>query len=114
MSALPSILRAGQARAASTESALLAKAAKNAQGALQWAIAEALYTQAADALPKDVHTGRDTAQAQAYRQSARICCSMKGTNAPLRLLKDAPEYGAALKQLQREAEAEANSIWSRA
>lgn len=112
MSATPSLLIAGQARAASTEAALLAKAAKNAEGALQWGMAASLYTQAAEALPKDVHTGRDTAQAQAHRRSAQICSAMKGTSAPLRLLKDAPDYGATLKQLQREAEAEQNRFWS--
>lgn len=112
MSALPAIIGASKARTASTDAALLAKAAMNAQGALQWAMAEALYTQAADALPKDVHTGRDTAQAHAHRQSARICGSMKGTSAPQRLLKDAPDYGATLKRLQREAEEEQNRFWS--
>jgi hypothetical protein len=112
MSALPSLLSAGQARAASTDAALLAKAAKNAQGALQWAMAASLYTQAADALPKDVHTGRDTTQAQAHRRSAQICSAMKETRAPQRLLKDAPDYGAAQRQLLREAEAEANRFWS--
>lgn len=112
MSSLPSFVSAGQARAASTDAALLAKAAKNAEGALQWGMSANLYKQAADAIPKDVHTGRDTAQAQAHRRSAQICSSMKGTRAPQRLLKDAPDYGAAQRQLMREAEAEAHRFWS--
>jgi hypothetical protein len=112
MSALPSLVSAGKARTASTDAALLAKAAKNAEGALLWEMAASLYTQAADALPKDVHTGRDTAQAQAHRRSAQICSAMKGTRAPQRLLKDAPDYGAMQRQLLREAEAEANRMGS--
>ncbi len=84
----------------------------NAQGALQWAMAASLYTQAADALPKDVHTGRDTAQAQAHRRSARNCQALVGTNAPNRLIKDNPDYEATLKQLRRDAEAEQDRFWS--
>ena len=62
MSAITSIIEATKARTASQDAAMLAQAAKNAQGALQWAMAATLYDQAAEALPIDQHTGGETLQ----------------------------------------------------
>lgn len=107
MSALPAILSASKARTASSDAELLAKAAKNAQGALQWGMAANLYEQAADALPVDLHTGKETMQAQAHRRSARNCRALVGTNAPNRLIKDAPDYG----HMTRQAIAEHDEEW---
>lgn len=107
MSALPAIIGASKARTASTDAALLAKAAMNAQGALQWAMAANLYDQAAAALPADPHTGKETMQAQAHRRSARNCRALVGTNAPNRLIKDAPDYG----HMTRQAIAEHDEEW---
>lgn len=107
MSALPAIIGASKARTASTDAALLAKAAANAQGALQWAMAANLYDQAAAALPADPHTGKETMQAQAHRRSARNCRALVGTNAPNRLIKDAPDYG----HMNRQAIAEHDEEW---
>ncbi len=95
MSALPAIIGASKARTASTDAALLAKAAANAQGALQWA------------LPADPHTGKETMQAQSHRRSARNCRALVGTNAPNRLIKDAPDYG----HMTRQAIAEHDEEW---
>ncbi|MBL7089129.1 hypothetical protein [Acidovorax sp.] len=98
MSALPAIIGANKARTASTDAALLVKAAMNAQGALQWAMAANLYDQAAAALPADPHTGKETMQAQAHRRSARNCQALVGTTAPPRAIKDAPDYGHMTRQ----------------
>jgi len=111
MSTLPAFIEASKARAASTDAAMLAQAAKNAQGALQWALAASLYDQAADALPRDSHTGDETLQAKAHRRSARNCRALVNTKAPNRLIKDNPDYQATLKQLRREAEAEQDTYW---
>lgn len=112
MTTFSAFLNAGAARTASQESALLAKAAKNAQGALQWSMAATLWSQAAEALPRDPHTGRETLQAQAYRRSASHCQALVNTNAPMRLVKDAPDYEAEYRKRLREVEAYQDTFWS--
>jgi hypothetical protein len=99
MSAITSIIEATKARTASQDAAQLAQAARRAMGALQWDMAAALYTQAADALPLNPHTSSETITAQAHRRSARHCTAMAGTQVPPQLIKDAPDY----RRLQREA-----------
>jgi hypothetical protein len=111
MTSLRTFIEAGQAKAASQESAMLVRAAKNAQGALQWQMAATLWNQAADALPRDPHTGRETLQAQAYRRSASHCQALVNTNAPMRLIKDAPDYEAERKKRLREVEAYQDTFW---
>lgn len=103
---LEAFLGASNAKAASTQSAMLAKAGKRAQLAMQWGLAASFYAQAADALPLDPHTGRETIQARTHRRSAASCQALVGTFARNRLLRDCPEYGAleraAIEQHARE------------
>lgn len=91
---IDAFITSAQAKAASMESAMLAEAGKRAQLAMQWGLAVSLYNQAADALPLDPHTGRETIQASAHRRSAAHCQALVGTFARNRLLRDCPEYGA--------------------
>lgn len=99
MIGLAAITSAAEARTASQDAAQLAQAARRAMGALQWDMAAVLFTQAADALPRNPHTGGDTITAQTHRRSAQHCTAMAGTQAPQHLIKDAPDYG----RMQREA-----------
>lgn len=99
MIGLAAITSAAEARTASQDAAQLAQAARRAMGALQWDMAAVLYTQAADALPPNPHTGADTIVAHSYRMFAKQCAAMAGTQAPHQLIKDAPDYG----RLQRDA-----------
>ncbi|MEQ6473991.1 hypothetical protein [Comamonas sp. wu1-DMT] len=87
-------ISASQAKAASSDSAMLAQAGQRAQLAMQWGLAANLYDQAAEVLYLDPHTGAETIQARAHRRSAQICRSLLGTFARNRLLADCPEYGA--------------------
>lgn len=98
---------AGQAKAGSLESAMLAQAGKRAQLAMQWGLAASLYDQAAAALPVDPHTGRETVQASAHRRCAAQCQALIGTSARNRLLRDCPEYGA----IERAAVQEHSREW---
>jgi len=107
MTTLPAFIDASKSRAASADAAMLTQAARQAQGALQWGLAANLYDQAADALSVDPHTGKETMQAQAHRRSARNCRALVGTNAPNRLIKDAPDYG----HMTRQAIAERDKEW---
>lgn len=91
---IDTFITAGQAKAGSLESAMLAQAGKRAQLAMQWGLAASLYAQAADALPLDPHTGHETVQAAAHRRCAAQCQALVGTAARNRLLRDCPEYGA--------------------
>ncbi|WP_128422655.1 hypothetical protein [Delftia tsuruhatensis] len=91
---LEAFINAGEAKAASVESAMLAEAGKRAMLAMQWGLAASLYSQAADAIPLNTHTGRETIQARMHRLSAAMCKAMVGTFASNRLLRDCPEYGA--------------------
>lgn len=100
-------ITAGQAKTASMESAMLAQAGQRAQLAMQWSLAASLYAQAADALPLDPHTGRDTLQAAAHRRCAAQCQALVGTAARNRLLRDCPEYGA----IERAAVQEHSREW---
>lgn len=109
MSAITSIIEATKARTASQDAAQLAQAARRAMGALQWDMAAVLYTQAADALPPNPHTGADTIVAHSYRMFAKQCTAMAGTQAPQQLIKDAPDYG----RMQRAAIAEHEREWTR-
>ena len=109
MTSITTLIDANKAKAASTDSAALAEAAKRAQGALQWALAACLWNQAADVLQRDPHTGDETIQAQAHRRAANNCRALVGTNAPMRLLEDSPDYGA----MQRERIAEGERQWNR-
>jgi hypothetical protein len=97
MTTLPFFLKAGEAKVASQDAAQLANAARKAQGALQWQLAASLWTQAADALQRDPHTGNETLQAQAHRR------------VPRQLPKDNPDYRHMTKALIAEEEA----IWRR-
>lgn len=110
-SALPEFMHASAAKLANQEAQKLANAAKNAQGALQWGLAERLYNEAADVLPRDPHTNAETIQAQCYRRAARTCKALLGTSASNRLIKDNPEYGLIQRQMEREAELAQNRFW---
>lgn len=107
MTSLPSFIKAGEAKAASEDAAQLAHAARKAQGALEWALAESLWRQAADALQLDPHSGKETLQAQAHRRSARTCEAMARTNVPNQLIKDNPDY----RHMTRVAIAELEAEW---
>lgn len=106
MTTLPSFLKAGAAKAACQDATQLANAARKAQGALQWALAASLWTQAADALQRDPHTGKETLQAQAHRRSANTCQAMARTRVPRQLPKDNPDYRHMTKTMLAEVEAE--------
>ncbi len=107
MNTLSSFLKTAHARACSQEALMLEQAAKKAMGALQWRLAAELYTQAADCLPKDPHTGGDTIQAQAHRRAAANCTALSKTRTPSQLIKDAPDYG----HMTRAAIAEHDAEW---
>jgi hypothetical protein len=109
MTTLPSFLKAGEAKAACQDAIQLANAARKAQGALQWELAASLWTQAANALQRDPHTGNETLQAQAHRRSAKTCEAMARTRVPKQLPKDNPDYRHMTKALIAEEEA----IWRR-
>ena len=109
MTTLPSFIKAGEAKAASEGATQLAHAARQAQGALEWALAESLWNRAADALQRDPHTGKETLQAQAHRRSARNCQAMARTKVPAQLIKDNPDYRHMTKAMIEEEEA----IWRR-
>ncbi len=66
-------ISASQAKAASSDSAMLAQAGQRAQLAMQWGLAANYFDQAAEALYLDPHTGAETIQARAHRRSAQIC-----------------------------------------
>lgn len=104
---IDTFITAGQAKAGSLESAMLAQAGKRAQLAMQWGLAASLYGQAADALPLDPHTGFETVQAAAHRRCAAQCQALVGTAARNRLLRDCPEYGA----IERAAAQEHSREW---
>ncbi len=107
MNSLSSFLKAAHARACNQEAMMLHHGAKKAMGALQWRLAAELYTQAADCLPKDPHTGGDTIQAQAHRRAAATCSALAKTRTPNHLIKDAPDYG----HMTRAAIAEHDAEW---
>lgn len=109
MTTLPFFLKAGEAKVASQDAAQLANAARKAQAALQWTMAASLWNQAAEALQRDPHTGKETLQAQAHRRSAKACVAMAGTRVPRQLPKDNPDYRHMTKALIAEEEA----IWRR-
>lgn len=109
MIGLAAITSAAEARTASQDAAQLAQAARRAMGALQWDMAAVLYTQAADALPPNPHTGADTIVAHSYRMFAKQCTAMAGTQPPQQLIKDAPDYG----RMQRAAIAAHEREWTR-
>ncbi|WP_426307746.1 hypothetical protein ACN9MJ_10410 [Acidovorax facilis] len=109
MTTLPSFLKAGEAKAASQDAAQLAKAARKAQGALEWALAANLWTQAANALQRDPRTGQETLQALDHRRCARNCEAMTRTRVPNQLIKDNPDY----RHMTRALIAEEEAIWRR-
>lgn len=107
MTTLPLFIKAGEAKAACQDATQLAHAARKAQGALQWALAASLWAQAADALQRDPHTGKETLQAQAHRRSARNCEAMARTRVPPQLPDDNPDY----RHMTRAAKAEHDAEW---
>ena len=109
MITLPSFIKAGEAKAACQDATQLANAARKAQGTLQWALAASLWTQAADALQRDPHTGKETLQAKSHRRSAQTCQAMAQTRVPQQLPKDNPDYRHMTKALIAEEE----EIWRR-
>lgn len=107
---LNEFISASQARAASSDSAMLAQAGQRAQLAMQWGLAANYFDQAAEALYLDPHTGAETIQARAHRRSAQICRALLGTFARNRLLADCPEYGA-IARTEEEAHAREWREW---
>lgn len=106
MTTLLDFMVVSNARMACQDAAMLAQAARKAQGALQWGLAASLWTQAANALQRDPHTGNETLQAQAHRRSAKTCEAMARTRVPTQLPKDNPDYRHMTKAAIAELEAE--------
>jgi hypothetical protein len=94
---LAEAMRGTAARAAYSDSLLLATAARNAEKQMQWRAAGRLYDQAARALEPSPH-GHDHPDELIFRARARICRAMTGCAHPMRSLADASDYNRRLRE----------------